>query len=183
MKRKRLILLAGLLVVFLTVSIAMVSASAGDGKRHKPPKRLGIWCYKPLEVAMPEEFNFQYLIGANLFTTASYDSTWMGPISGDSQDNGLVLWREPQSGPAAFVDLIVFESAEVKGKSGALEMHVYGAGDVTDWVGDWYITGAGGELEGLEGFGKWWGPYQGDECDEGYLGAYYRVQKLAWPRR
>jgi hypothetical protein len=173
MKRKRLILLVGLLVVLLTISMVFLSAFADQGRQPK-----NLWCYKPLAEPDPEDFIFQYPMGANLFTTASYDSMWTGTISGVSKDNALVLWREPQDGPATFVDLIVFDSAVVGRKSGSLELHLYGAGDFSNWEGDWYITEAAGELVGLEGYGKWWGPYQGDGCDEGYLGAYYQVKQL-----
>ena len=124
----------------------------------------GVWCYAP-GPPNPEDFDFAYRIGEHDFFTGSYKSDWTGTFNGSSIDNGLVIWRDfPDSyteGPAMFVDLIVFDSVEVRGKTGGLELYLYGERETDFWEGPWFIVGASGELEGLEGRGKWW-QWQGD---------------------
>lgn len=169
--KNKLFILVGVIVVLIAVAIPAFA-------KRKPKHADGIWCYTPLEAAEPEDFIFGYQMDANSFLTASYDSDWTGTFTGTSDDNALVIWSEAPTGPAVFVDLIAFDSVEVGGQSGGLEMYIHGAGQVGDWEGGWFITGASGALEGLEGHGEWWGPgYLGEGCGI----TYYTVDALDGP--
>ncbi len=140
----------------------------------------GTWCYLPGPPS-PADFDFGYRVGENNFFTGSYESDWTGTFTGSSHDNGLVVWRNfPAAGPAMFVDLITFDSVRVGGKTGGLELYLYGETETGYWTGPWFIAGASGELAGLEGRGKWWG-WQGDSdpgCAEGYIPVQYSVDDL-----
>jgi hypothetical protein len=70
--------------------------------------------------------------------------------------------------------ILTFESAVVGGRSGGLEICVHGyRPDIyTDWEGQWLVTAATGDLEGLQGQGSWSGPgWQGDPDEYGVV--YY----------
>lgn len=173
MKKKRFASLAFVvLAVIVATSIMVVPALA---KKHKPQKADGVWCYLP-GPPNPADFDFAYRIGEDDFFTGSYASDWTGLFTGQSQDNGLVIWRNfPADGPAMFVDLIVFDSVEVRGRTGGLVLYLYGERESNFWDGPWFIASASGELEGLEGRGEWW-QWQGDEdpgCAEGYIPVHY----------
>ena len=87
----------------------------------------------------------------------------------------MVLWYDNPKGLAVFVDLIAFDSVEVDGKSGGLELYISGEGTIGEWDGNWTIVNASGELEGLSGHGKWWGPgFLGEGCGE----TFYSVEEL-----
>ncbi len=140
----------------------------------------GTWCYLP-GPPNPADFDFGYKIGQNDFFTGSYDSDWTGTFTGSSRDNGLIIWRNfPADGPAMFVDLIVFDSVEVGGKTGGLELYLYGEMETDFWDGPWFIVSASGELEGLQGRGKWWQWQGGSDtgCAEGYIPVHYSVDEL-----
>jgi hypothetical protein len=178
MKKKRLLLL-GMVLIF-AILVVSVSAAAPAVKRG----RGGTWCYRGTD-PNPEGFTFGYEIGEHDFFTGSYDSYWTGAFNGVSVDNGLVVWRNfelppPAEGPAMFVDLITFESVEVGGKTGGLELYLYGERETDFWSGSLFIVGASGELEGLEGRGRWW-QWKGDPegvCEDGFIPVRYRVYKL-----
>jgi|GEM_PF-4436743 len=154
----------------VTSDVAAAGAKAADGT----------WCYLP-GPPNPADFNFGYKIGENDFFTGSYESDWTGTFTGSSRDNGLIVWRNfPADGPAMFVDLITFDSVEVGGKTGGLELNLYGERETNSWDGAWFVAAASGELEGLEGRGKWW-QWQGDSdtgCAEGYIPVHYSVDDL-----
>jgi hypothetical protein len=162
----------------LDVSGAEVSSEAGA--EGMPQGTDGVWCYLP-GPPDPADFDFAYRIGENDFFTGSYDSDWTGTFTGSSQDNGLVVWRNfPADGPAMFVDLITFDSVEVGGKTGRLELYLYGERETNFWDGTWFVADASGELEGLEGRGKWWQWQGGSDtgCAEGYIPVHYSVDYL-----
>ncbi len=178
MKKKQLLLL-GVFLIFAILAVS-VSAAAPAVKRGGG----GLWCYVPV-APNPEDFDFGYQIGAHTFFTGSYDLYWTGTFNGVSVDNGLVIWQDfvmppPAEGPAMFVDLITFDSVEVDGKTGGLELYLYGERATDFWRGHWFIVGASGELEGLEGRGKW-SQWEGDPtgvCEEGFIPVNYAVLKL-----
>jgi hypothetical protein len=73
----------------------------------------------------------------------------------------------------------LFDSVDVDGTSGGLEMYVAGGrlDRVSDWEGSWEITSGTGALEDLQGHGTWWGPgWQGNYSDCGMLN--YSVEEL-----
>jgi hypothetical protein len=174
MKKKRLLIL-GMILILAIVAVSVSAATpAGRGGRR------GVWCYQPTG-PNPFDFDFAYDIGGNDFFTGSYVSEWTGPLTGSSIDNGLVIWRNfPADGPAIFVDLITFAEAEVRGRTGPLELYLDGERTSTYWHGRWFIANASGELTGLVGRGVWWG-WQGDPegvCAEGYLAVHYSARYL-----
>jgi hypothetical protein len=141
----------------------------------------GVWCYLP-GPPNPADFDFGYRVGENDFFTGSYESDWTGTLTGSSRDNGLVIWRNfPADGPALLVDLITFDSVEVGGKTGGLELYLYGERETNFWDGPWFIADASGELEGLEGRGRWWQWQGGSDtgCAEGYVPVHYSVDDLS----
>lgn len=178
MKKKRLLLL-GMFLVLAIVAVS-VSAAAPAVKRGGG----GTWCYRGV-APNPEDFDFGYLIRDHFFFTGSYDSYWTGTLDGVSVDNGLVVWQNfvmppPAEGPAMFVDLITFESVEIDGMTGGLELYLYGERVTDFWRGHWFVVGATGELEGLEGRGKWWQWNENPEvvCEAGFIPVHYSVLKL-----
>jgi uncharacterized surface protein with fasciclin (FAS1) repeats len=177
MRKKLIVSMIVVLAVILVISALAVPAFA---KKDLPGNADGIWCYLP-GPPNPADFDFGYRIGENDFFTGSYDSDWSGIFTGSSQDNGLVIWRNfPADGPAMFVDLITFDSVEVGGKTGGLELYLYGERETNFWSGSWFIAGASGELEGLEGRGQWWQWQDVSDggCAEGYIPVHYSVVDL-----
>lgn len=118
----------------------------------------GVWRYIPVP-PNPPEFDFSFKkdeADPNLYTTGSWRSDWSGTITGKSKDIGFAIFHD--AGPAIFIDSLSFESVEVDGRSGGLELYLIGSGVVGDWKGTWQITSATGDLEGLQGTGDWSGP-------------------------
>ena len=117
----------------------------------------GVWRYIPVPPD-PPEFDFSYKKAEddpNLYTTGSWISEWSGTFTGKSKDIGFAIFHD--DGPAIFIDSLTFESVEVDGKSGGLELYLLGSGVIGDWKGTWLITGATGDLAGLRGLGTWGG--------------------------
>lgn len=117
----------------------------------------GIWRYIPIGPE-PPEFDFSYKKDKddpNLYTTGSWISEWTGTFTGKSKDIGFAIFHD--AGPAIFIDSLTFESLEVDGRFGGLELYVLGSGVIGDWKGTWLITGATGDLKGLQGHGEWSG--------------------------
>jgi uncharacterized surface protein with fasciclin (FAS1) repeats len=174
MKKKLFVFLFVALAVIMAISLMVIPALA---KKDIPKQADNVWCYLP-GAPNPEDFVFDYRKDPNdpnHFFTGSYVSDWTGTFTGTSHDNGLVLWHD--TGPAVFVALNAFDSVDVGGKSGGLEMYVYGEGEAGDWFGTWFIASASGELEGLEGRGDWWGTGWLEDPDEcGVL--YYSVESM-----
>ena len=92
-----------------------------------------------------------------------------------SRENGFVVFQN-STGRGLFIAVVTFNSVDVGGKSGGLEMYVIGdrPDKKTDWEGTWVITDGTGELADLKGEGDWWGPgYQDypEECGVIYYSA------------
>lgn len=150
-------------------------------KNYKPEMADGVWCYLPGD-PNPADFSFGYKIREDNFFTGSYESHWRGAIAGTSRDNGLVIWRDfPADGPAMFVDLIVFELAQVGGKTGGLQLYLHGERETDFWDGNWFVATASGDLAGLKGRGKWWQWQDGSDsgCDDGFIPIHYSVDYLS----
>ncbi len=111
--------------------------------------------------------------------SAAYLSEWTGTIAGPSTDYGLALGHGGI--PMLFLGTSSFTDAEVAGRVGGLEMDAIGDRPLPTaiWRGKWRITSGTGELEGLLGVGKFWGPGwpppEGgtDECPDGFGVIYY----------
>jgi hypothetical protein len=123
----------------------------------------GVWRYLPVPPD-PPEFDFSFKKDEddpNLYTTGSWISDLTGTFTGKSKDLGFAIFHD--AGLAIFIDTLTFESVEVDGKSGGLELYVLGSGVPGDWKGSWFITSATGDLAGLRGEGTWEGPgWEGD---------------------
>jgi hypothetical protein len=156
MRSWKLCLLSAIAVLSV-LSIAACTSSAAAQKAD------GEWCYLPHqgELKIIKSFNHGSI------TMGTYDGDWSGRIRGSSDDLGAALRRS--SGRKHYIGVVTFTSAEIDGKSGALEMYVTGGKPDfnTEWEGEWVITDAGGDLENVQGHGTWWGTgWQGnwDEC-------------------
>ncbi|MDH3498771.1 MAG: hypothetical protein OEM97_01495, partial [Acidimicrobiia bacterium] len=119
--------------------------------------------------------------GPKLFFTTVEDAEWTGVFEGLSRDYGAISIPSPDAaGPTMAMLTVIFDEVEVRGKTGRLELDAYGGrpDGTSDWEGNWVITSASGELEGLKGHGTWWGPgYSLDTPDEcGVI--YYDVRRL-----
>jgi hypothetical protein len=156
MEKKLLVLLA----VILILSSASIPAFAGP-----PENAAGEWYYLPTGMVVDK------VAGGNTFVSISDVGYWTGTIAGSETDVGTaVIYR---SGRWGYTEgILTFESAVVDGLSGGLEIRVNGyRPDIyTDWQGQWLITEATGDLEGLQGQGSWWGPgWQGDPNEYGVV--------------
>jgi hypothetical protein len=173
----------GFIFLALVLTVVFIPTLAKNGGNKDSAD--GVWCYAGVD-PNPPDFAFGYRIGQNDFFTGSYISDWTGTFTGPSLDNGLVIWRNfelppPPVGPAMFVDLITFDSVKVGDKTGGLELYLYGERETDFWDGLWFIVDASGDLEGLEGRGKWW-QWEDDAegvCEAGFLAVHYSVDDLS----
>jgi len=106
--------------------------------------------------------------GINVFINKfDDDGAWLGTFEGDSVDTGWIVMHTHRW---FFNSTVSFESVEVLGKEGGLEMRVNGwlpvedpsAPDYSLNEGTWVITTATGDLRGLTGRGSW--DFSGTDC-------------------
>ena len=162
---KKLFILLGVIMVLSTVSISGCAAAPEDERVSD-----GVWCYLP---EFPPAYN--EWVGVNLYRTTTDIGEWTGIFEGESVESGFIVSQYP-TGRALFIAVVTFNSVDVGGKSGGLEMYVIGdrPDKKTDWEGTWVITDGTGELADLKGEGDWWGPgYQDypEECGVIYYSA------------
>ncbi|MCP5094558.1 MAG: hypothetical protein GY943_03275 [Chloroflexi bacterium] len=169
MKKKLFVLLA-MIVVLSLVAIPVLA------RTNRPRQPDGVWCYTPV----PDEF----------FTVGDYDGEkaflktvetgdWTGIFEGTSTDYGVVIFPDAVNPPTSFAATVVFDEVEVDGATGFVEMDVAGIrpDPFGDWDGEWIITSASGELEGLQGHGDWWGPgWLGNPEECGVI--YYSAKRI-----
>ncbi|HET6447427.1 MAG TPA: hypothetical protein VFI27_22925 [candidate division Zixibacteria bacterium] len=144
MKKKLFVVL----VVTLALGLLSIQAFAGP-----PEDASGDWYYIP-----SAEPVIVKVAGGNAFMTIADTGSWTGTIVGDEVDTGRVIIH--RNGAWQYWGDVLFASATVNGKTGGLEMKVFGQRpDATaEWIGTWRITAVTGELEGLHGHGTWDGP-------------------------
>jgi hypothetical protein len=144
MKKKLFVLL----VVIMLLTIVTVPAFA-----TKPDDNVeGRWCYGNI---VQEELKTS---GGNIFYNLDDNGAWIGTFKGYSSDDGSTIVHS--SGLTTFKSNVTFESVEVGGKTGGLEIRVNGwvlGEDISGYEGLWVITGATGDLSGLHGQGTWGG--------------------------
>lgn len=102
--------------------------------------------------------------GCNTFLTLTEQDHLTGTFEGwSNQDESGGTVVAHCSGSFTFTGRLVFDDVTVDGRTGGLVMAVNGRlSEVgSEWTGTWVIVGATGELEGLHGQGKWWGPGAG----------------------
>jgi hypothetical protein len=164
MNKKLFVLLALLLVL----SVALVPALADSGSDDVD----GVWCYLPTSL---EFFEIGDYAGEKTFSSLIETGEWTGTFTGASTDYGTVLF-DP-TGPKLFIGAVVFDSVEVGGKIGSLELDVNGDthGPDSEWAGTWIITGGTGDLIDLQGQGAWWGPGYNPQYPEECGVIYYSV--------
>ena len=105
----------------------------------------------------------------NLFLYAIEDEVWIGDFEGTAQAVFRVgmfrsgFWN---------VWLRSTFTGAVAGKQGTLVIQLVGKKQgMEDWYGQWVIISGTGELEGLHGKGKWWGPgFDAPGPDINYMG-------------
>lgn len=169
MKNRLLTLVA--LAAIVVLSVALLSATAGS--RQDEDDADGVWCYTP----HLDELTFYSIgdySGEKAFASTVETGEWTGTFAGTSKDYGFLVLHA--SGPTLFIATVAFDSVEVGGASGGLEMDVVGdrPDGYSDWEGTWVITSATGELADLQGSGTWWGPgWQGNPEECGVI--YYSV--------
>jgi len=167
------------LVVIAVLSAALISASADSPKQKGKDKHAdGIWCYMPATLDFLPIADYT---GDKAFASFSESGEWTGTFTGESKEYGLAMLQLSEAGlSGSFVGTIVFDSVQVDGASGGLELDVYGDRPDTDsdWVGTWRITDGTGELEGLRGQGAWWGPGYNQEVPDECGVLYYSVKKM-----
>ena len=157
--KKKLIVLLTMIMVLSLMSISGCATAPEDERVSD-----GVWCYMP----DPPPPAYAEEVGDNLYMTASEIGEWTGTFEGESDESGFAVFQN-STGRGLFIGVVTFDSVDVGGKSGGLEMYVMGdrPDATTDWEGTWVITGGTGELADLQGEGDWWGPgWLGDpeEC-------------------
>jgi hypothetical protein len=145
MKKKLFITLA--VVILLSLGALPALASPPDDSVE------GRWCYG--EIIQEEEKT----AGGNTFYNLDDSGAWYGTFNGYSSDDGRLIVHS--SGYTLLKTKVTFESVQVDGKEGSLEMRVNGwlpyGGELSDYHGRWVITKATGGLAGLRGQGTWGG--------------------------
>jgi hypothetical protein len=146
MRTKVFALLAAIMVVS-AASIAACTPSSAAGNAD------GVWCYLPRK----GQAETVKVVDNNHILSGQYDGSWTGTFAGSSEEFGAAVIRS--SGRRLYIGVVSFDSVDVGGKSGGLEMHVVGVKEDpnSEWEGSWVITDGTGEMEGLRGEGKWWG--------------------------
>lgn len=161
-----------LLPLLMVLSVALVPAHADSDDDEED----GVWCYTP-DLTELTFFPIGDYAGDKAFASTVETGDWTGTFTGVSKDYGTIVFHP--SGPTLFIGTVTFDSVEVDGASGGLEMDVVGDrhDPSSDWDGTWRITGGTGELEALQGHGDWWGPgWQGDPAACGVI--YYSVDDI-----
>lgn len=169
MDRKRIVLVTAIIVLFLISVAACANSSEAETEAD------GTLCYLP----RPRDSvsDFLKVAGHNEYMTASDVGDWTGTFTGTSDDYAMEILHS--SGRMIFVSTDVFDTVDVDGTTGGLEMFFSGERPdrVSDWKGRWVITSGTGALEDLQGHGTWWGlGWQGNYSDCGVL--YYSVEEL-----
>jgi hypothetical protein len=111
--------------------------------------------------------------GCNTFLTLAEEDTLTGTFNGTSNpDKSWAVVTVHCSGSGWVKGQVVFDEVTVDGRTGGLVMRTNGrlaADPGSEWTGQWVIVSATGELEGLHGQGKWWGPGAGGPGLPGFL--------------
>lgn len=150
MKRKLTILSALAVVAALMTALP---AQAGTGQ-----DAAGLWEYKPTVVE-------EHVIGSATLLETTEEARWTGTFHGELGPDDYAYSTEVGrvfihcSGAMSFVAIVTFEEVTVDGKTGGLKMLAFGHSPVgEEWSGRWLTLRATGELTGLRGHGRWWGP-------------------------
>lgn len=120
----------------------------------------GLWQYQP--TVLDEE-----VVKGNIFWTTTEVGRWTGTFTGGSEEYGQVIVLD--NGDWLFQSVVYFREVSVDGKTGTLIMWAAGSKpeENPEWLGKWVIIMGTGELDSLQGKGKWWGPGYSDEVEWG----------------
>jgi hypothetical protein len=169
MKKMHLVILA----VIMVLSLMSIPACAEQSEDEVVAD--GVFCYLP----RPRDASSDFLKVAdhNYYSAESDVGEWTGVFTGTSEDYGMTISHS--EGRVIFIGTVLFDTVDVDGTSGGLEMYLTGEkpDKVSDWEGSWLITSGTGALEDIQGHGSWWGPgWQGNFSDCGVLN--YSVEDL-----
>ena len=160
-------------VVILILLVVLVPTFADVGKGASMNKYDGEWRYMPksMEDLLTNNYDSQFFLSAD-------SGDWTGALKGLSDDDCVSVLHA--SGRWVGYCTASFTSVTVDGKTGGLELGItlLKVTPTEPWVGEWFITGGTGDLEGLEGEGTLWGHgYNPEKPDEPGI-IYYKVKKL-----
>ncbi|MHC4858272.1 MAG: hypothetical protein ACYTBY_10975 [Planctomycetota bacterium] len=162
MRKKRLTVLTGVVVVFLFSFVTPIQAG--------PPKTAeGGFTYYGTGAT-------ERWAGCNLFLTITEIAEWTGTFTGWSEDEGKAVLH--CNGDWSVNEIMIFEEVVVDGKTGGLILSIVGSrpNGVLDWYGHWVIIEGTGGLANLRGQGNWYGPGAPDPFSPGlieYDGKYH----------
>jgi hypothetical protein len=142
--------------------VTLLAAMQAPAHAAAPVEAQGHWQYITVLTDVREA-------GCNTISTLTEEDVLTGTFEGESSGEGVVVAH--CSGSFNFKGLLNFEEMTVDGKTGGLTMSVSGrlADPTGEWTGNWFVVSATGELEGLHGQGKWWGPGAGGPGLPGHL--------------
>jgi hypothetical protein len=133
----------------------------------------GVWCNAGLSS------DFLKGDGNHRYITWNLVGDWTGVFTGTSEEYSMEIVNLHSSPRAIWIGTVLFDTVDVDGTSGGLEMYITAevaeSGD--DGKGTWAITEGTGELENLQGHGTWWGQgWQGNYSACGEVD--YSVEEL-----
>lgn len=169
MKKKLLVLT----IVVLLSLVVLIPTFADVGKDGGMNKYDGEWHYLPqsMDPLVTNSYGSQFAISTD-------SGEWKGAFDGLSHDD-CVSVLHPSARWFGYCTAS-FSSVTIDGQTGGLELGIILIKPTMTepWTGEWLITSATGDLEGLEGEGTLWGyGYNPEEPDvPGVL--YYKVKKL-----
>ena len=163
MNRKLFLVIVFVLLVLGIFAIPVLAGPPGDASRT--------WYYHPSQEPVVR------IAGGNQHMEIADFGWWEGTFDGLSTDTGSAIVH--RAGNWSYRGVVILEPVTVDDKTGVIEMKVNGSRPdaFSEWSGTWVIIDAHGELEGLHGSGKWWGPgWQGVPGEMGvipYNGKYH----------
>jgi len=117
----------------------------------------------------------------NKYAAIRSSGEWTGVFTGTSEEYWLEIFNLRSTGRVISIGTILFDTIEIDGASGSLELYAIGGKPdrVADGKGTWVITEGTGELENLQGHGTYWGQgWQGNYSECGEID--YSVEELVF---
>ena len=155
MKKMRLSVLTGVVVVFLLTFLTPIQAGP-------PETASGYFLYYGTGAEAREA-------GCNLFLSITEIAEWFGTFAGWSEDEGKAVLH--CNGDWSVNEIMTFEEVIVDGKTGGLILSIVGSrpAGIDDWYGHWVILKGTGDLANLRGQGNWYGPGAPDPFSPGFI--------------
>jgi hypothetical protein len=169
MKKK---LLVSTIVVLLSLAV-LLPTFADVGKEGNINKYDGEYRYMPqsMEPLVANSYGSQFALSTD-------SGEWTGAFDGHSDDDCVSVLHA--SSRWFGYCTASFPEVTVDGRNGGLELGIIVIKPTMSepWTGEWLITGATGDLEGLEGEGTLWGHGYNPQEPEVPGVLYYKVKKL-----